>query len=128
MLVIVITIALYILIQIYVSKKEMHKEDGDNRKLLFICFLIALLLNGAYGKQEETSESQSYNQSSTHSTHPVTNNTNTNYTTYSSNSSSNSSYDSGYDDYYENGDYDQERYDRDASYADGVDDAMEDEE
>lgn len=128
MLVIVLTLGLYILIQIYVTKKEMHKEEGDNQKLLFICFLIALLLNGAYGKQEETTEYQSSHQSSYHSNHSINNSTNSNYTYHSSNSNSNNSYDLGYDDYYENGDYDQDRYDQDASYADGVDDAMEDEE
>jgi len=55
--------------------------------------------------------------------------------TTSSNSSSSSkynsshsydSYDSGYDDVYMDGDYDQNRYDRDDDYADGVDDAIED--
>lgn len=128
MLVIVLTLGLYILIQIYVAKKDMYKEEGDNQKLLFICFLIALLLNGAYGKQEETTEYQSSHQSSYHSNHSINNSTNSNYTYHSSNSNSNNSYDSGYDDYYENGDYDQDRYDQDSSYADGVDDAMEDEE
>ena len=34
------------------------------------------------------------------------------------------SYDDGYDDIYMDGDYDYDRYDRDSDYADGVDDAM----
>lgn len=38
------------------------------------------------------------------------------------------SYDDGYDDIYENGDYDWDRYQTDRDYADGVDDAMEDDE
>ena len=38
------------------------------------------------------------------------------------------SYDDGYDDIYMDGDYDYDRYDRDSDYADGVDDAMDEEE
>lgn len=38
------------------------------------------------------------------------------------------SYDDGYEDIYENGDYDWDRYETDRDYADGVDDAMEDDE
>ena len=38
------------------------------------------------------------------------------------------SYDDGYEDIYENGDYDWDRYQTDRDYADGVDDAMEDDE
>ena len=34
------------------------------------------------------------------------------------------SYDDGYDDIYMDGDYDSDRYDTDADYAEGVDDAM----
>lgn len=37
------------------------------------------------------------------------------------------SYDDGYDDVIDEGDYDDERYDRDSDYADGVDEAMEEE-
>lgn len=40
----------------------------------------------------------------------------------------NNSYDEGCEDVYENEDYDWDRYDEDQDYADGVDDAMEDEE
>lgn len=47
------------------------------------------------------------------------------YNSYSSSSSSSDSYDDGYDDAY-SGDYDQDRYDSDYRYKDGVDDAMED--
>lgn len=36
------------------------------------------------------------------------------------------SYDDGYDDVYMDGDYDDDRYNRDSNYADGVDDAIED--
>ena len=36
------------------------------------------------------------------------------------------SYDDGYDDVYMEGDYDDDRYNRDSDYADGVDDAIED--
>lgn len=36
------------------------------------------------------------------------------------------SYDSGYEDMYENEDYDEERYENDDDYAEGVDDAMDD--
>ena len=36
------------------------------------------------------------------------------------------SYDEGYDDIYMDGDYDDDRYDNDSDYADGVDDAMDD--
>ena len=38
------------------------------------------------------------------------------------------SYDDGYDDIYMDGDYDYDRYDRDSDYADGVDDAMDEDE
>lgn len=40
--------------------------------------------------------------------------------------SGSSSYDDGYDDVYDGDDYDDERYDSDPDYADGVDDAIED--
>lgn len=39
-------------------------------------------------------------------------------------SSGYNSYDDGYDSIYDDGDYDDYRYDRDSDYADGVDDAM----
>ena len=42
--------------------------------------------------------------------------------------STHDSYDDGYEDIYENGDYDWDRYKTDRDYADGVDDAMEDDE
>ena len=38
------------------------------------------------------------------------------------------SYDDGYEDIYEDGDYDLDRYMTDSDYADGVDDAMDDDE
>ena len=38
------------------------------------------------------------------------------------------SYDDGYDDIFMDGDYDYDRYDRDSDYADGVDDAMDEDE
>ena len=38
------------------------------------------------------------------------------------------SYDDGYDDIYMDGDYDYDRYERDSDYADGVDDAMDEDE
>ena len=39
-----------------------------------------------------------------------------------------STYDDGYDDIYMDGDYDYDRYERDSDYADGVDDAMDEDE
>ncbi len=47
---------------------------------------------------------------------------------YKKNTSSNpyKSYDDGYDDVYMDGDYDDDRYNSDSDYADGVDDAIED--
>lgn len=47
---------------------------------------------------------------------------------YKNNTSGNpyKSYDDGYDDVYMDGDYDDDRYNRDSDYADGVDDAIED--
>ncbi len=47
---------------------------------------------------------------------------------YKNNTSSNpyKSYDDGYDDVYMDGDYDYDRYNSDSDYADGVDDAIED--
>lgn len=36
------------------------------------------------------------------------------------------SYDDGYEDAFEDGDFDESRYDRDSDYADGVDDAFAD--
>lgn len=47
---------------------------------------------------------------------------------YKNNTSGNpyKSYDDGYDDVYMEGDYDEDRYNRDSDYADGVDDAIED--
>jgi hypothetical protein len=42
----------------------------------------------------------------------------------SSKKSSNSSYDDGYESIYDDDDYDEESYDNDSDYADGVDDAM----
>lgn len=63
-----------------------------------------------YGTSSTTSSSSSSNSSSSK---------------YNS-SHSYDSYDSGYDDVYMDGDYDQDRYDRDDDYATGVDDAIED--
>mgnify|MGYP000148137058 CR=1 FL=1 len=47
---------------------------------------------------------------------------------YKNNTSGNpyKSYDDGYDDVYMDGDYDDDRYNSDSDYADGVDDAIED--
>jgi DNA mismatch repair ATPase MutL len=74
-----------------------------------------------------SSSTSSYKPSSSNSSASSTNS----YKPSSSSSKYNSShsydsYYSGYDDVYMDGDYDQNRYDRDDDYADGVDDAIED--
>ena len=46
------------------------------------------------------------------------------FSDYCRGSSGYNSYDDGYDSIYDDGDYDDYRYDRDSDYADGVDDAM----
>lgn len=104
--------------------EEEKAELSNRQKSLFIkCFLItfaffAIVLNMQSSSSSYHSNYKPKIQSSSHSS-------SSNHASYSSSSSN--SYDEGYDDYYENGDYDQDRYDWDSSYADGVDDAMEDE-
>lgn len=53
-----------------------------------------------------------------------TRNTSTTTKAYNSSNKKHNSYDEGYEDVYENDDYDMDRYYSDDSYADGVDDAM----
>ena len=81
-----------------------------------------------YGTSSTTSSSSSSNSSSSSSNSSSSSGS---YKPSSSSSKYNSShsydsYDSGYDDVYMDGDYDQDRYDRDDDYATGVDDAIED--
>lgn len=70
-----------------------------------------------------SSESSSSESSSSNSKLPA--NSNSGKNNYSSNPYS--SYDEGYEDVYDDDDYDWDRYWSDDEYADGVDDAMEDE-
>lgn len=69
--------------------------------------------------------SKSYTTSSTSTTKKTTK-TNTTSSKTKKNSYGYESYDQGYDDVYEDDDYDWDRYWSDDDYADGVDDAMED--
>lgn len=79
-----------------------------------------------------TSQSSSGSSSSSYNSKSYTNDK----TSYSSDTkkgtttkkSTYSSYDDGYDDIYMDGDYDYDRYERDRDYADGVDDAMDEDE
>lgn len=104
---------------------EEKSEVASHQKNLYIkCFVIVFAFfiivpnlpsGSSYNRTTYTPKHHSSSSSSSSSS----------YSSYSSSSSN--SYDDGYDDYYENGDYDQDRYDNDESYRDGVDDAMDDE-
>ena len=65
--------------------------------------------------------SKSYTNDKTSYSSDTKNGTTTKKSTYDS-------YDDGYDDIYMDGDYDYDRYERDRDYADGVDDAMDEDE
>ena len=89
------------------------------------------------GKSSSGSTSQSNTSSSGSSSSSYNSKSYTNdKTSYSSDTkkgtttkkSTYSSYDDGYDDIYMDGDYDYDRYERDRDYADGVDDAMDEDE
>lgn len=67
--------------------------------------------NSSYRKKSNATNSSSYSSGTKKST------TTTKKSTYDS-------YDDGYDDIYMDEDYDDDRYNRDSDYADGVDDAM----
>lgn len=114
---------LFLIITIKTTGNHTIKEKAEvsnHQKSLFIkCFLITFAFFAIVLHMQ--SSSSSYHSSDK----PKIQSSSSNHASYSSSSSN--SYDEGYDDYYENGDYDQDRYDRDSSYADGVDDAMEDE-
>lgn len=86
------------------------------------------------GKSSSGSTSQSSTSSSGSSSSSYNSKSHTNdITSYSSDTkkgttTKKSTYDDGYDDIYMDGDYDYDRYDRDSDYADGVDDAMDEDE
>ncbi len=120
----ILFVIIFVIKEFQCKTQEDRLENAKNGKKLFLrCFLIAFVfcifskeIGSLFSPHKSIPSRQStQSTSSSSSSH-----------SYSSSSSSNS-YDDGYDDYYENGDYDQDRYDKDSSYADGVDDAMEDE-
>lgn len=73
------------------------------------------------GSSSSSCNSKSYTNDKTSYSSDTKKGTTTKKSTYDS-------YDDGYDDIYMDGDYDYDRYDRDSDYADGVDDAMDEDE
>ena len=95
------------------------------------CFLIViclLLFVNSFGNEEDdyydySSYKSSY--SSSYGNYSNKKSSSSSSSTYSSSSySSYDSYDKGYEDVYENEDYDENRYELDSEYANGVDDAL----
>lgn len=82
-------------------------------------------------RSSSASSSESTNNNYSHKSNTGTNATYNNVRKKSTGTKKNNynynSYDDGYDDIYIDGDYDYDRYDRDRDYADGVDDAMDEE-
>ena len=125
-------IIVFAIIGFFVSLTE--KEDP---KCAFAGCDNTVLTEGGYCYQHNTPGKRrkaAYGTSSSHSHSTNSSTTGSGSSSNSSGSSSNSkynsshshdSYDSGYDDVYMDGDYDQDRYDRDDDYATGVDDAIE---
>ncbi|WP_253293586.1 hypothetical protein [Kineothrix sp. MSJ-39] len=74
-----------------------------------------------WGSSSSNYNSKSYTNDKTSYSSDTKKGTTTKKSTYSS-------YDDGYDDIYMDGDYDYDRYERDCDYADGVDDAMDEDE
>lgn len=103
--------------------RELHMQEKEREQ--------ATNASGSYSASESTKKPYSSYSSSSSSK---------SYSSYSSNSSSKSgktsksssnpyeSYDKGYEDVYEDGDYDDDRYNSDSDYADGVDDAIDEDE
>ena len=85
--------------------------------LVFLGILLCL------GLVENTLESSSDKKASPYSRYSYTPNYGTSKRSSKKKNYYNS-YDDGYDSIYDDGDYDDYRYDRDSDYADGVDDAM----
>ena len=73
-----------------------------------------------FKKQEEHQKTSSSNYSKTKSSSSYSYTPRSNY----SSGKSYSSYDDGYDSIYDDDDYEEDRYNSDSNYADGVDDAM----
>ena len=90
-----------------------HNTPGKRRK-------------ATYGTSSSHSHSTTSSGSTSNSSGSSSNSGSSSSSYKPSSSNSKYSYDSGYDDVYMDGDYDQERYDRDDDYATGVDDAIED--
>lgn len=80
------------------------------------------------GSTYKGSSGSSYSTKSRTTNHDSSSYSTKSYSTksYTTKKKSYDSYDDGYDDVYMDGDYDYDRYNRDSDYADGVDDAMED--
>ena len=97
-----------------------HNTPGKRRKATYGTSSSHSHSTTSSGSTSNSSGSSSNSGSSSSSYKPSSSNSKYN------SSHSYDSYDSGYDDVYMDGDYDQERYDRDDDYATGVDDAIED--
>lgn len=110
-----------------------HNTPGKRRKAAYGTSSSHSHSTTSSGSSSNSSGSSSNSGSSSSSYKPSSSNSGSSSSSYkpsSSNSKYNSShshdsYDSGYDDVYMDGDYDQDRYDRDDDYAIGVDDAIE---
>ena len=106
--------------------------DNDQAEGSSYCYLHKLYSGSSSYKSNwssYSSESSSSESSSSNSKLPASNKSPANSNSGKNNYSSNpySSYDEGYEDVYDDDDYDWDRYWSDDEYADGVDDAMEDE-
>jgi len=99
---------------------EMQDDSGNTYRFYTSDTVAYLYVNNDvikmvhFAKEDETDNKK--NNSSSSNTYKPSSSTHRN----------NSAYDDGYNDIYENEDYDWERYQWDSDYADGVDDAMED--
>ncbi len=129
---VLLTVGLFLVICFFVSifgdEPECAKAGCDNpvsKDGDYCC------LHDSYAKRYHKSHGTSSSYSDTTISSSNSNSSSGSYKTGSSGSKYNSShsydsYDDGYDDVYMDGDYDQDRYDRDDDYASGVDDAIED--
>lgn len=144
LIVVIIVGILYIIGSVVDASKPKCAKAGCNNERSsgsVYCFLHKPYENSSY-KNSYSSTTRSATESTTEVTTKTIERATTSVTTreepttrawkdngsYKNNTSGNpyKSYDDGYDDVYMDGDYDDDRYNSDSDYADGVDDAIED--
>ena len=124
-----ITIILFFACLFFIFEKDLYaySKESDYVIILIACVIVASICTNKLMHLNDTPTPDKTYSTYHHTTTKPKKSTSTTHTYSSYSSSSSNAYDDGYDDYYENGDYDQSRYDSDSSYRDGVDDAMDDE-